>query len=89
MKETVELENKPVPGIVPTSKIKDATSLYQGMSSVASYVHTQLSPGDHARILTELIEKIGVDQVQQYLGDQDQIFLEEDDGSVQNFDRVR
>jgi hypothetical protein len=89
MKETVELENKPVPGIVPTSKIKDATSLYQGMSSVASYVHTQLGPGDQARILTDLIEKIGVDQVQQYLGDQDQIFLEEDDGSVQNFDRVR
>jgi hypothetical protein len=66
MKEVVEELNK-TPGIIPVSKIQDKTSLYQDTASIQSYVQTQTTDNDELRALAELVQKIGMEQLQQLL----------------------
>jgi hypothetical protein len=88
MKEVVEYLNKPKPGIIPMAKIQDKASLYQESGRLNSYVQSHHSEDDDLRALTELIQRIGVDRMQQLLGSQEQPVAEKEseDGWGQNFD---
>lgn len=85
MKEVIESLNKPKPGLIPMSKIQDKSSLYQE-GRMNTYSQTLQSEDGDLRALTELLQKIGVDRVQQLLSSQDQNIHESEDGWGQNFD---
>jgi hypothetical protein len=87
MRDIVEVLNKKTPGIIQSSKIADKASLYQGNSHISSYMQEQWSEREQVRVLTELIQQVGVGRVQQLLQDQDPIIEDDDDeDDAQNFD---
>jgi hypothetical protein len=67
MKEVIEDMHR-TPGIIPMSKVQEKTSLYQDTAQVSSYVQAQSSEAEDLRALAELVQKIGIDQLQQLLG---------------------
>jgi hypothetical protein len=79
MKEIIEALNKGKPGIIPMSKIQDKASLYQESAKLSSFV--QQEEEEDMRALTELIQRIGFDRMQQMWGAPEQVTRQE-----QNFD---
>ena len=87
LKEVVESLNQPKPGIIPMSKIQDKTALYQGSSKMSSYVQSQSSEEDNMRALLEIMQKVGVDKIQEMLHSTSQeVGNEESEEWNQNFD---
>jgi len=88
MKDVVEELNK-TPGIIPASKISDKASLFQDTASKSSYLQASNTESDDLRTLTELLNKVGLDQLQQLLNTKTGTSmedLEEEEGSfTQNF----
>ena len=85
MYEVIESLHKNLPGVIPVSKIADKSAMYQGAGNVTSYVQNQAQEEDPLRILTELIQKIGVGRLEQLLTEQPKVSLE-DEVCEQNFD---
>ena len=67
LKEVVEAANRSKPGIIPMSKIQDKASLYQGNNKAQSFVQVQTPEEEHLRALLEMMQKVGVDRMQEML----------------------
>ena len=88
MKEVVEEMNK-TPGIIPMTKIQDKSALYQETSPVTTYIQTQGPETDDLRALTELIQRVGIEQLQQLITTNSNSSMEdieaEEESFTQNF----
>jgi hypothetical protein len=87
MKEIVEAMNKPKPGLIQMARIPDKSSFFTEAGQVQSFTqtHGSSSDEDNVRNLMELMQKVGMDRVQQMLNAQSQR-IEVDDEWMQNFD---
>ena len=87
MKEVIEDLNKPKPGLIQMSRIPDKTALYQENGRATSYVQSEQTDEDNIRALTELIQKVGVDRLQEILTPQNpETLTEEDNAWLSNFE---
>jgi hypothetical protein len=84
MKEVVEELNK-TPGIIPVAKIQDKSNLYQDTGPVASYTQLQNPETDDLRTLAELIQKVGLEQLQQLVANQLNPSMEELEAEEESF----
>ena len=66
MKDVVEELNK-TPGIIPVSKISDKASLFQDTAPKSLYLQAPTTESEDLKTLTELLNKVGLDQLQQLL----------------------
>jgi hypothetical protein len=90
MKEVVEDMNAQKPGVIPMSRIADKAALYQEQPKATSYVQAQGNDDDTLRSLTELIQRVGLDRLQEMLSPVPQeSFSQEDQEWHQNFDLVQ
>jgi hypothetical protein len=84
-KEVVECRNRKTPGVL---KLPDKSSLYQGSSNTVSLIQThpgQSRDEDDVKVLLELVQRMGVDQVKGLLSTRVQAPSEEEEWE-QNFD---
>lgn len=88
MKEVVEALNKEKGDIIPVTKIQDKAALYQDSARVGTYIQTQASE-DPAKLLTELVQQIGLDKIGEILGFQPQERLDETLHWDPNFDEAQ
>ena len=83
--EVIECRNRKTPGIL---KLPDKTSLYQGSTNSISLMQThpgQSKDEDDVKVLLELVQRMGVDQVKGLLSTRVQAPSEEEEWE-QNFD---
>jgi hypothetical protein len=90
MREVVESLNKPKAGLIQTTRLPADSPFFTENPDVQSYMQGKVpsTEEENVRALYELMQKVGLDRVQQMLSKQSQK-IEVDDEWLQNFDRVQ